>query len=240
MKEYKFSVEGQKAIREKIATRLILVYLFAGVCAVSVVCYKYIGTSDSGNMLWIIIPLICGWMGWNFFRVFKRQKETYATYTVTLTDNLISREASTLPTVAIYRDDIKKITRLRNGTVCVKGKDPRAIIPILPEIDGFEELTAALAQTMPIEARRNELVLRAARIGLSLSAVALFIAILYVNNKAIATGCGVLLVALSVWRFWAIRRSRNVDLRAKQRAWVSFVFILLVVGLVVAKWMSLL
>jgi heme O synthase-like polyprenyltransferase len=242
MKEYKIPPEGLASIRKRIVKRQIPMNILMVVIIVAVLTAQNIYSHGYDPMITIItgVVILVGLSLLSLRRArrnIRRQMEVYETYTVTLTENLLSRESDKLPTIAIYRREIKQISLTRSGGLVVKGNDPRAVIGIPREIEDYEELRDALAQIMPFKPLRNEALLKVSGFLVGIAVIGLFICVLAVHNRIIVTVCGALYSGVLIWSFIAIRRNRNIDHKGKRAAWAVLYLVALAVAMVIAKWM---
>ena len=237
MQEFKIRPEGLVAIRKRILFRTTPIGLVAGGIGVAI-SFTQNDIDNSWLMLAIVIPIMALFVSFGMYRAIKRQTAIFKSYTVTLTANLISREADNLPTVAIYLADIRRVVVHRSGSIVIRGKDPRAVIGVPPEMEDYEDLKAALNQIKPIEARRNDVLWSAYRMTVGLITIALMAGVYLLQNKILVAVCGTLTVGILIWGFIATRRNRNIDIRVKRRVWWMLIVAASIIYLVVKKWTS--
>ena len=67
-------------------------------------------------------------------------------YTLTITNNLITREQFITPTISIYFNEVSEISQQKNGTLTIKGRESSDLIVVLPQIDNYNDLIKSLEQ----------------------------------------------------------------------------------------------
>lgn len=230
MKVFKIRQDGFKEIRKKILLRSIPVLLIAGAVGITISTINSKQKENDVNVLPIVIPVIAAAIGFGLYRGVNRQKTLFESYTLTITNNLITREQLNTPTISIYFNDIKEIAKHKNGSFTIKGKETIDLIGIPAQIDNHPQLETALQQIQPIVAKDKVSFMEKYQILTGLVTAGLMLCVYTVNNKIIVALTGSALVALMVWSFIKIRSSKNVDSKTKQGFW----WIILVLASVIA------
>ncbi|MES2332444.1 MAG: hypothetical protein V4539_22750 [Bacteroidota bacterium] len=175
------------------------------------------GEPEMPIMVWfIIVPLAIVTMLIVLTIVFKRQKALYESYTLTLTDNMITREMLNTPTISIYFNVISQIVKMKNGTFGIIGKDRSDIIGIPAQIENYDQLEEALQKIKIIDNKSSNSISQRYTL-LTVLSVGLMICVFTVTDKVIAAVTGILLISLLLWNFYAVRKSKNVDSNTKRR-----------------------
>lgn len=236
MNEYKIGPDGMRRLRLRLLKRMVPLMAISLVAVFFIVTFQTKNTPGADNTLVnvIIFPFLALYFSWIVYKTIRRQTRLLSSYTVMLTDNLISREQDKTPTIAIYRKEIRAIHLNRNGGLNVKGPDAASLIIIHPEIDNLDELRASLEQTMPITAPK------ASRIALTYLAVVATVgsyagAILFKDN-ILSTLCALVCIGVMIWGFIQVRTNRNIDERAKRASWFMFIVIFSMVSLIYYHW----
>jgi uncharacterized membrane protein len=145
MKTFKISLEGFKQLRNRGIYRTIPAVIIA---MAVVVGGNYTRKENEVNILPYMIPLISLSLGVGIYIGLKKQKAMFDSYQLTIDDEVIIREQSNAPTVAIPAYAIKVIKRERNGNFTVRGEKNVIIIP--KQIEHYAEVEAMLNAIRPI------------------------------------------------------------------------------------------
>lgn len=122
MQVFKIRQDGFKEIRKKMLLRSIPMLLIAGAVGIVISTMNSKQTEDDVNVLPIVIPLAVSALGFGLYSGINRLKASYESYTITIADNLITREQLNTPTISIYFNDIKEIIRLKMAVLQSKEK----------------------------------------------------------------------------------------------------------------------
>lgn len=192
------------------------------------------GASDL-NVLFILLPVFAISIGVGIYRKIRHQKTLMDSYTLTVLDNLISREQVNTPTVAIYTSDIREIFRHRNGSYIVRGKNAVDMIVIPSQIERYDELAAALESIRPVTAKNPQsLMMRYVGVLALVNLVFMLTALSASGKIPVAIG-GIGTVAVTTWSFVATLKSKNVDRKTKRSVWWALPVMIWVVVVVITK-----
>lgn len=230
MQIFKIRQEGFKEIKKQMIIRTLPIMLIAVTVGIVI---SFINSKDKAadvNVLPFIIPLTAAAVGFGLYRGVNRQKTLFDSYTLTITNNLITREQLNTPTISIYFNEIKEITKHKNGSFTIKGKDAADLIGIPSQIDHYLQLETTLQNIQPIAVKDKVSFLQKYQSLTGLLTVGLMLCVYTVNNKIIVALTGTTLVALMIWSFIKIRSSKNVDSKTKKSIW----WVLLVLASVIA------
>jgi len=219
MQIFKIRQDGFKEIKKQMLFKTFPIMLIAVTVGILI---SSINSKDKGadiNVLPIIIPLIAGAVGFGLYRGVNRQKALFESYTLTITNNLVTREQLNTPTISIYFNDIKEIAKHKNGSFSIKGKETVDLIGIPAQIDDYSQLETALQQIQPIIVKDKVSFLQKYQSLTGVVTGGLMLCVYTVNNKLIVGLTGSALVALMVWSFIKIRSSKNVDSKTKRSVW---------------------
>jgi hypothetical protein len=210
--------------------RSIPMLLIAGTAGIAISTMNSKQKEDDLNVLPIIIPFMAAALGFGLYRGVNRQKALFESYTLTITNNLITREQVNTPTISIYFNDVKEIAKHKNGSFTIKGKETVDLIGVPVQIDNHTQLETALQQIQPIVVKDKVSFMEEYQSLIGLVTVGLMLCVYTVNNKIIVALTGSALVALMIWSFIKIRSSKNVDSKTKRSVW----WVLLVLASVIA------
>ncbi len=123
----KFQItEGSfKTLRKKAVLETIPILLIAATVGITVSTINNIKVGKDVNVLPIVIPLVLASLGVGLFLGVNRQKKSFESYTLTISNNLVTREQPNIPMVSLYFNEIQKIVKHKNGGFVIKGKNPR-------------------------------------------------------------------------------------------------------------------
>ncbi|MCX6318459.1 MAG: hypothetical protein NTW29_14300 [Bacteroidetes bacterium] len=235
---YKLKPSAFFIMRKKVILRIILLLLgmlaIIGAILISNGTFKNIDGS-SVLIFCIALPFFLFYV---LFRTFRRMKKVYETFTITITRDAIIREQANTPVLMIRNDEIKKIIRFKNGTICIKGDSLLNQIAIPEGIDGSEELEDALKKVLPLEP--SSLMKSYGHILLFMLAVPVMMMMTVTSqNRVILIICGLLLVGYLAFSFYAAQESRNADNQTRKGSWWSLIMILFVIITVMMKLLSM-
>lgn len=236
MNEYKIGPDGMKRLRLRLLKRMVPIMAIALAAAIYLSNFQTTKTPGVDNTLFEVIffSFLAVFLSWSVYRAIRRQTRLLSSYTVMLTDNLISREQDNTPTIAIYRKDIRAIFQSRNGGLTIKGPDAASVIIIHPEIDNLDELRSSLEKTMPIAAAKTS------RVALTylgaIASVGSYAGAILFQDKILSTACALVCIGIMIWGFIQLRTNRNIDERAKRASWFLFIVIFSMMGLIYYHW----
>jgi hypothetical protein len=219
MQVFKSKRDGFKEIRKKMLLRLIPTLLIAGAVGIMISTINSKQNGNDINVLPIIIPITAAALVFGIYRGVNRQKAIYESYTLTITDNLVTREQLNTPTISIYFNDIREIAKHKNGGFTIKGKETVDLIQVPVQIDDYLQLEKALQQIQAIVEKDKVSFIEKYQSLTGLVTAGLMLCVYTVHNKIIVALTGSTLVALMVWSFIKIRNSKNVDNKTKQSVW---------------------
>ncbi len=235
MQVFKIRQDGFKEIRKKMLLRSIPMLLIAGAVGITISTINSKQKENDVNVLPIVIPMAVLALGFGLYRGVNRQKALFESYTLTITNNLITREQLNTPTISIYFNDIKEIAKHKNGSITIKGKETVDLIGIPVQIDDYLQLETALQQIQPIVVKDKVSFMEKYQSLTGLVTVGLMLCVYTVNNKIIVALTGSVLVALMVWSFIKIRSSKNIDSKTKRSVWLVIIVLASVIAVMFFK-----
>ena len=169
-----------------------------------------------------IFPII---FGFGTYRTLKRQKQFLMSYSVTISDNEITREQMKTPPLTISFMEIKEIVKFEKGSFVVKGASRTDIIHIPTWIEDREELEEYLQALAPIKVHTKDPWHVKYRWVLSILVLGMMLAFYLLDNKIIVGICGVALVGLVIWAIYFVLTSKNIPVSGKRRVWIYFLIL---------------
>jgi hypothetical protein len=235
MQQFKTREDGFKEIKKQLLIRTLPIILVAVTVGIVIGSVNSKNKETDINILPFFIPLAALSVGFGLYRGVNRQKDLFDSFTLTLTNNLITREQLNTPTISIYFNEIKEIRKNRNGGFTVKGKNPTDTINIPPQMENYSELEKSLNKIIPITTKSSEPILQKYRSLLSLLSIGLMLCVYTVTNKTLVAISGTLLVGLMTWSFYEVRKSKNIDSKTKQVSWWVLVVLVSVIAVIIMK-----
>ncbi|MEJ7694353.1 hypothetical protein [Daejeonella sp.] len=157
-----------------------------------------------------------------FYLLDKRLRELFESFTLTLEDQLITREQHDTATVSILRNEVTEITKDQHGAFTIKGVSKENIIKIPAQIENSEKLEQLLHIIKPIIVKSNWIftVRELGFLAILLTAIAL---VEYSVNKIfIGIGAAILAIGLTYMIIHA-QQDRNLDYRTKRGMWLILI-----------------
>ena len=231
MQTFKIRQSGFKEIRKTILARtipLLLIVLAFGITIAS-------RSLDYTDILPYYIPFIIILLALGIYRGLNRQKKLLTSYTLTITNNLITREQVNTPTISIYFNNIKEISKNKNGVFTIKGIDKEDVIIIPSQIDNYFQLEATLQSISQIVAKDKVSLFQKYQSLTSLLTVGLMLCVYTVNNKIIVALTGTMLITIMIWSLIKIRNSKNIDSKTKKIFWWSLIVLASVIAMMIIK-----
>jgi hypothetical protein len=235
MQQFKVRQDGFREIRKQLLIRAVPIMLVSATAGVVISSINSKNKESDINVLPFMIPFIVMAVGIGLYRGLKRQKNLFESFTLTLLNNLITREQLNTPTVSIYFNEIKEIRKNRNGTLTVRGKNPTDIIHIPTQIENYSELELLLNKIIPITVRKKEPILEKYPTLLSFLVLGLMFCVYTTTNRIVVAISGTLLTPLMVWGFYDTRRSKNIDSKTRRFSWWILLVLLSIIGVMVVK-----
>jgi hypothetical protein len=235
MQVFKIKQDGFKEIKKQMLIRTLPIMLIAVTGGIVISSINSKGKAADVNVLPFLIPFVAVAVGFGLYRGVNRQKALFDSYTLTLTNNLITREQFNTPTISIYFNDIKEIAKHKNGSFIIKGKDATDLIGVPAQIDNYSQLETTLQNIQPIIVKDKVSFFQKYPSLIGLLTVGLMLCVYTVNNKIIVAITGTALIALMIWSFIKIRSSKNVDSKTKKIIWWVVLVLASVIAVMIFK-----
>jgi hypothetical protein len=241
MQQYKIKPNGFAEVRKKMLMRVIPTMAIAAIGGIVIAQVNSGGKTGDTNILPFFIPTIIVVMAFSIFRSVNRQKKLFATYTLTIDDNVITRQMHNTPEITIYFHEVKEIIKSMEGGFTIKGSDPSDIIIIPVQVENYEELEALLNQVKPVITPPASLsVIQKLRPILSLAAAGAMVAVFVSDNKIVVSIAGILGLCLLGWTFFYLSKSKNIDKKTRGSRWAFLLVMIAMVAIMVVKLTSVL
>ena len=171
------------------------------------------------NTLPIVIPILAAYMSFSLYRGFRKQQRLLLSYSVTLTDEGITREQLNTPTLSISFMEIKEIIRTPKGGFKIKGLHRTDVILIPYLIDDHEALEACLTRLVPISNDPKDALRSKYKAALFFLALGMMMCVYVLTNPVIVGVCGTLVTGLLGWAFYELVTNKNLPNNSKRALW---------------------
>lgn len=236
MHTFKIRPNGFNEIRKALLVRIVTGTI-AGVAVASLFLLLTSDGHESTETLVSIGIVTIGGVVSDVFSV-KRQKKMYDTYTLTITEEHITRQTFNTPDLTIPRNSVKEIVRAKNGALIIAGESELNNILVPHVIEQAEEVERLLSQIKPITIKPHAQRKVALMIILFIGAMFLLCWGVLSENIYWVTLSGLGLCAFLVCGFVMIQRSKNYDRRMKRWSYVALFPIVCILAWVVMSWLE--
>ncbi len=216
-------------------TKAIPTLLIACTVGFLIPCFNINDKEGYINVLPIVIPFGLLSIVIGLYRGINTQKALFQSYSLTITNNLITRERINTPSISIYFSEVKEIVKNKNGSFIIRGKDNNDIIEIPAQIDEYSQLEMTLQKIQPIVLKSQIPFFEKYQSLMGFVNLGLMFCVVTVTNKIIVGLSGSLFVTLMVWSLIKIRKSKNVDNKTKKAVLLSIVVIVSIITVVIFK-----
>ncbi len=195
-------------------------------------------SSGDINTLPFLLPVILVIYGISLFRTFKKQNKFLKSYTLTISEEGITREQLNTPPISISFMEIKEIVKTKKGGYIIKGLDRTDVIYVPYLTENPEELQQRLEALAPISTKSIDPVYRKYTPLLFLPGLGLFICVLTLTNKILVGISAALVIGLLIWAIYSIRNNKNIPGSGKRITWSMVIMLLLIIYVTVEKLMA--
>jgi hypothetical protein len=227
MQQFRLSEKGYKQLRKK-SLRVTIPLFIVILAAASLITNGTSGNEDVGTSFFVI-PFVAIILGFSLYRGLGKQKELWMSYSVTISNDGITREQVNTRPLSISFMEIKEIIKSEKGNFTIKGAGRTDVILIPYWIDDHATLEQRLQTLAPITANTKDPWHLKYRLFLSLLLVAMMVAVYTSTNKILVGICGVLLTGFLAWSFYEIHTNKNLPDKTKRISW----FFLIVVASII-------
>lgn len=235
MQQFKIRQDGFKEIRKNTLLRSIPIFVILIIFIVVTGTINSRNKAEDINTLPFIIPIILGAASFGIYRGIKKQAALFASYTLSISNNLIRREQLNTPAISIYYNDVKEILKNKNGSFTIKGKVTSDLIGIPAQIDNYAQLEATLQNIKTITIKEKEPLLQKFPGILGIIMLGLMLCVYTVNNKIIVAVSGTIVTGLMLWSLLKIQHSKNVDHKTKRNSWLVLIVLISVIAITIFK-----
>jgi hypothetical protein len=233
--EYKIKMNAFKEIKKKMIFTSILKSLVTFSVGIYIVTVNMKTEKNDINVLPYVIPLLLLPLGFGIFIGIKRQKKLIESYRLIINEESIVREQFNTSEIAIPIHQISTITKHKNGTITIQGKDKTDTIAIPVQIENYNEILKKIAVFTPIKEIEKENYLQKYSGILTFFTIGLMFCVYALKNKIIVGVSGVLLILFLIYSFIAIGKSKNIDNQSKKIRWMLLIVLVSIVGVMTLK-----
>ncbi len=235
MAQFKIKEGSFEEMRKKMLKWLIPMAVI--VLAIVVIGQKVRSRKDDADMyvLPITICVFTAFIVFSFYRLLAKQKKLFESYLLTIDDFMITRQQFNTPEISMSFNEVEEISKMKNGGFIIKGKYKGELIMVPKFMDRYDELEKMLSNIRPISENSNALKKLQYQSLIGIAAIPFMIIVMLSDNKIIVFVCGVLAIAISIWRFIRIQQSKNVDRGTKMKSYSSFIIMALVLFMMYFK-----
>ncbi|MCG2614324.1 hypothetical protein LZZ85_08520 [Terrimonas sp. NA20] len=237
MQVFKINRDGINVLKKQMLNRIIplmsVVMIGAVIVSISNSKEKIAGSGITTFLIMIVFIALA--FGAGIYSAIRKQKALLESYTLTITNNLITREQLNTPTISIYFNDINSIIKTKKGAFLIKGRNSGDLIFIPPQIDNVSTLEALLSQIRPFSEKSSTSLLEKYQGLVLLLTIGLMLCVYGVNNKIVVVVAGTGLVALMTWSFIKTITSKNINSKTKRSMWWILVVLASVIAVMAMK-----
>jgi hypothetical protein len=234
MQQFKISEAGHKKARKRMFTVVIPMLV---IVLIVVILINTIGnnTPYDSSTLSFTLPMLLVVFGYSLFRTFKKQNKFLQSYTLTISEEGITREQQNTPPLFISFMEIKEIVKTKKGGFIIKGLTRTDVIYISYFIENPQVLEERLQAMAPITTKSVDPTYRKYLPLLVFPAIGLYICVLTLTNKILVGISCVLFVTLSLWGFFELQRNKNIPTSSKRASWFLLLFLASLIYMTVQK-----
>ena len=156
-------------------------------------------------------------------------------FTIELDEDGVKRTQEKTPEMYLAKEDIQAVYKLKEGGLKLQGKAKTDFIFIPPHMEEQAELHQKIQEWKALEDLPESTVWEKLSRFIAIPFLGSMLVVFMVDNKLAVGIAGVVFVALSVWTFLEIRKSKHLDKRVKRASWWSILVILSVLFAVIMK-----
>jgi hypothetical protein len=238
MTTYTFSEEAFKKIKKQSIIRyLFFILLMIPFVFIILEINKKPDTPELGGtfiflpLFFVTIALLMG-----LIKGQKKLKLNIHTFSISLSNNLITRKQNNVQPLSLYFTEIKEI--IESSTFLkIVGIDKKNIIHINKLISNYDDLREKLNKISTIKQSKIPKIIQKYPLliwPLIMGALYCVFAIT-VKNKLLVAFCGLSLATLFIYSFKEMQTSKSIDVKSKRISWFILVFTISIIGATIAK-----
>jgi hypothetical protein len=217
MNQFKISPKGITEIFKLSLQKTIPIYIVLLI----VMLWMNFGRSQPNNNLnfnvglivmpiMVILLFVGGYLGW------RRTKEQFKSYTLTITDTEIIRVQKNTPTITHLKSDISEIIKQHNGGFSIKKQSINDMIGVLPQIEEYDKLEDILNQIIPVKINTSKSWQERFIIPITVINLVLMLCAMSSTNVYVVSISGTIVLIALIYSFIALNKNKNIDSRTRR------------------------
>jgi len=233
--QFNIKENGFDEIRKKTIVRTIPIILLAALGGLAMSHFRSDGEGLDMYTLAFTIPIVIGALAFGLNRGIKRQKDIFNSYTLIINEEKIIRKQNITPDIEIPLNEIKEITRTKEGAFAIKGENPKDLISIPSQIERINELELKLSGIVEITASNRKSLVQKFPWAIPLILIGLMMIVYVSTNKIIVGIAGLSLSIGMIYLLIVTQKSKHVDKKTKRSTWLILLVIFSVIGVTYFK-----
>lgn len=232
---FKIKANGFDEIKKQFIIKSVLFLLIAMSFGIAIVVFNAKDKEEVFNTLPFLLPIFLFALGSGIFKGLKRQKMLFQSYNLKFSENNVVREQVNTPTINIPFNDIKSISKDKNGGYAIKGKNAVETIFIPAQIENSENLEILFNRIKPIEDFKQSSFDEKYRIPMILLTLGGMVVVYVSFNKILVGICGLIVSSLLIRSFIQVITNKNMDSKTKRVGYYSLLVLVSVVVVTIMK-----
>jgi hypothetical protein len=158
----------------------------------------------------VIALFVGGYLGW------KRTKEQFKSYTLTITDTEIIRVQKNTPTITHLKSDISEIIKQHNGGFSIMKQSKNDMIGVPSQIEEYDKLEGILNQIMPVKINTSKSWQERFIIPITVINLVLMLCAMSSTNVYVVSISGTIVLIALIYSFIALNKNKNIDSRTRR------------------------
>jgi uncharacterized membrane protein (DUF485 family) len=239
MQEFTTKPNGFEEIRKKLIVRMSAIF---GFILIAVFAFQMMSSNKNDEGTPSTWPYVFGFlvlvMIFSLVRGVKRQKATFESYSLKITEDSITREVLNVPTIVLKKRDVREIIKSQQGDFCIVGDNKISAILIPAQINNSKELERILQEIKPIQVRISKSWAEYLQIPIVFLGIGSMFLCLLASNKIVVGVSGLSFIVLMIYSFIVIQMSKNVEKRTKRLSFILFFPLITVISVLIKKLIS--
>ena len=219
MQEFKMPREAIRKIQNRTLFRMIPLMLLTITVGLTI---SVVASDDPEGMI-AVLPTI----GIALLFIFpvalyisrKSTAKILASYTIRLSDNVITREQFGTPDLSLYFNEIRAIEKTKNG-LQVYGTETNSIIAISKYIDQFDEIAARLTAFMPLSEKPLTPLLFRRQWPFAILVLLLMLGSFAGPNRTVIVISSISFIGIMLWSVCKIQTDKNTPDQYRRMSWL--------------------
>jgi len=235
MREFRIKENGFNEIRKEILLKTIPIFLLAMIGGLIIMEFLPSIQSSDVNVLPYVIPIMCIAITIGIRRALKTQKQAYEQYVIRIDEEGISREQGITPTINLEYSAVKKITKLKNGGLVIKGDSLMNVIIIPNQVAGIDEIEELVMNKCTVKVDSKKSFIERFMILFVIALIGIM-AVLYIStNKVLVSASGVIMLVFMTWSFIVIQKNKNIDKKTRRGSYFMILALIYIIAMMIGK-----